>query len=77
MKTKKMSKKLSLNKLTITNIGNEEMQAVEGGDSWTCSFTYSCSCDTFCFCSNTCETCVCVSVQTGCYPNCTIPACPI
>lgn len=77
MKTKKFERKLTLKKTTVTNLDEQEMDEVNGGDTyWTASFTYSCSCNSVCSCVSVCGTCVCVSVQTGCYPNCTVPACP-
>lgn len=57
MKPKKLEKKLSLKKKTITDLNNAEMKGINGGgDSkiWLCQWTpFSChlSClDTDCFC---------------------------
>ncbi len=69
MKTKTLSKKLSLGKATIASLNGKEMEKVAGGD-------ITDTCRTNC----TCVTCTCVacpSVQTGCYPVCTEPACPV
>lgn len=41
MKTKKITKKLELNKETITNLGNDEMRKVQGGGV---SILFSCAC---------------------------------
>jgi hypothetical protein len=41
MKTKKINKKLELNKETITNLGNDEMRKVQGGGI---TFKFSCAC---------------------------------
>ena len=41
MKTKKINKKLELNKETVTKLGNEEMQKVQAGGI---SFLFSCAC---------------------------------
>jgi hypothetical protein len=41
MKTKKINKKLELNKKTITNLGNDEMRKVQGGGI---TFKFSCAC---------------------------------
>lgn len=34
MKQKKLNKKLSLNKATVVNLGNEAMRAAKGGNLW-------------------------------------------
>lgn len=41
MKTKKMNKKLELNKKTVSELGSEEMKDVQGGGI---SFLFSCAC---------------------------------
>jgi len=41
MKTKKISKKLELNKKTVSELGKKEMQNVQGGGI---SFKFSCAC---------------------------------
>lgn len=75
MKPKKLSHKLTLKKTTVSNLSEKEMNGVDGGATWTCSFTYSCTCNTVAApCTNTCVTCV--SIHTGC-DNCTVPACPV
>jgi len=83
MKPKKEFKKLTLKKETIHNLSDKEMHlAVRGGtnytncQSWcpTCSPSY-CPCHTIG--ATDCYSCApCQSVDTGCEPNCTIPACP-
>ena len=79
MKTKKMSKKLNLNKITIADIKKEAMKKVYGGSDG--------SCQEFCldpggtgggvsyFCTNTCNTCdtwCCSNVlcQSNEFPTC-------
>lgn len=75
MKPKKLSRKLSLKKTTVSNLSDQEMNVAEGGGTWTCSFTMSCTCETVASpCTHTCANCV--SVHTGC-ENCTIPACDV
>ena len=49
MKTKKISKKLALNKLTVANLGNDDMKQINGmGDdiSITCASVYPPKCPT-------------------------------
>ncbi len=62
MKPKKL-KKLSLNKDTVVNLSNDEMDKMRGG-----SFIYACD-DTLaisCFCTNyTCTTCNCGGGTSG------------
>jgi hypothetical protein len=41
MKAKKINKKLELNKKTISELGDKEMQKVQGGGI---SFKFSCAC---------------------------------
>jgi len=70
MKTKKMSKKLNLNKITIADIKNEAMKKVYGGSDG--------SCQEFCLDpSQTCEGCyltaTCGTCATFCCSN---PLCP-
>jgi hypothetical protein len=72
MKPKQLSRKLSLNKTTIYNLNDEQMNQVEGGASLLCSAATNCL--TICGSCSICDTCV--SVHTGCYPKCTVPACP-
>lgn len=67
MKNQKISKKLFINRETVSNLDYEEMTDIAGGASNPCQTV---TCATKC-------TCVCVSVQTGCYPRCTVPACPV
>jgi hypothetical protein len=75
MKSRKFSQKLKLNKTTVSNLSNQEMNGIEGAGTYTCSFTYSCTCNTVAApCTGTCASCV--SVHTGCQ-DCTIPACPV
>lgn len=83
MKNKKQLKKLSLKKETIQNLGITEMNQLAGGATGytkcqsycpTCSPSY-CPCHTIG--ATDCYSCApCVSVDTGCYPDCTVPACP-
>ncbi len=56
MKTKKIDKKLSLNKKTISNLGNNEMNSVHGGGTLDtlCCFP---SCVSVCKCP-TGDTCI-------------------
>ncbi len=69
MKQKKLTKKLTLNKATISTLSNQEMSDVLGATK------YQSNCET-------CTTCPgevwphCRSIMTGCYPNCTEPPCP-
>jgi hypothetical protein len=72
MKSKKLSKKLSLSKITIASLNGNEMNGVAGGITEVACDTWRTDC--------TCVTCTCVacpSVHTGCYPNCTQPQCPV
>jgi len=62
MKTKKFSKKLSLHKETVTQLAKEELELAKGGWSVYWSGCWSCA--------------PCRTVDTGCYPNCTVPYCP-
>lgn len=75
MKSKKISRKLALNKTTVTNL--VDLENVKGGVTVVTNHCNSvCSC--YPECSSACETVyLCVSVQTGCYPKCTVPACPV
>ncbi|MCU0290004.1 MAG: class I lanthipeptide [Acidobacteria bacterium] len=68
MKTKKIDKKLILNKNTISNLGNEEMNRLKGGETLrTECFTacatgcYACSEITFCSHCMTDEYTICVA----------------
>jgi hypothetical protein len=48
MKTKKNSKKMVLNKITVAALNNSEINKIIGGDTLTCFDTclYSCTCYT-------------------------------
>lgn len=63
MKTKKLNSKLLLNKKTVSNLGNLEMKALNGGvyTGYTCQDD---GCDTVISCRNT-ECYICESIQ-GC-----------
>ena len=61
MKTKKLSKKLVLNKKTISNLNGDQLNQVKGGEPWTEGY-----CTEIC---NTADTlCECVT-----WPECTGP----
>jgi hypothetical protein len=60
MKTKKLSKKLTLNKSTITNINTPEMAQVKGGGTFWDTACISCSFYTYC------SECYCPSNHTFC-----------
>jgi len=83
MKNKKHLKKLSLKKETIHNLGANEMnQLAAGASGYTLCYTWCPTLPTYCPChtqnATDCYTCApCVSKDTGCYPNCTVPACPV
>lgn len=42
MKTKKLTKKLALNKSTVAHLNNSEKKSIKGG----CAYTYISACDT-------------------------------
>jgi natural product precursor len=73
MKTKKFNKKLSLNKKTIANLGNNELNYVLGGyptDARICKPTTQCTggcveTDYSCPPCDTWDTCTCYGVCTG------------
>ena len=68
MKTKKLEKKLGLNKITISRLGSE-MKNVKGGDiSDTCPWTDTCllTCNPY-YCYESIETCeTCIRIHTWC-----------
>ncbi len=82
MKPKKHTLKLQLKKETVSDLNGNEMGNAKGGASgYTLCYTYCPTLPTYCPChtqnATDCVSCVpCVSVQTGCYPVCTVPACP-
>ena len=43
MKTKKFNKKLTLNKNTIVNLDDGDMQNAKGGSGFTCIYDYMCN----------------------------------
>lgn len=56
MKSKKLSRKLALNKATVSRLSNPEMNAAEGGMSVVCTRRYT-DCPTGCdltICHDTC-----------------------
>jgi len=57
MKTKKLSKKLTLSRKTIANLNNRDLGNVRGGDAETniCLPTNNTVCGTVCTCYNTCN----------------------
>jgi hypothetical protein len=66
MKTKIFNKKLTLNKKTIVNLGNEEMNSVYAGGIYPCTRVDR-TCERACLTDETCfpHTCSCVT-----YINC-------
>jgi len=70
MKQKKLTKKLALNRETVSTLTDREMHDVVGAT------LYQSDCAS-------CTTCVnqvwpnCRSIMTGCYPNCTVSPCPM
>jgi hypothetical protein len=88
MKTKKFSKKLSLNKKTIANLGHGEKKKILAGyitytcgyGGQTCPGEYTCdggyTCDVGCTQTcNTCDTCVCPQPTRKFEDTCR-PLCP-
>jgi natural product precursor len=61
MKTKRLSKKLTLNKNTIVNLFNTDMKKVYGGDT-----TGSNLCTMPTGCQETCNPAVCPSLEVMC-----------
>ena len=58
MKTKKLSKKLTLNKATITRLDDQEMNgAVKGGDTGYFTRCYAITCPNTCYVSCSCVIC--------------------
>jgi len=59
MKTKKFNKKLSLNKQTITNLGNDDMSRANAGkdDEKTVSIIFEFTCLNTCTCNPSCTSC--------------------
>ena len=55
MKTKKFSKKLSLNKATVADLNNSQMKTVQGGAPWT-SIGIQNKCYTMCLTGACCPT---------------------
>ena len=76
MKTKKFSKKLSLNKATVADLNNSQMTAVQGGAPWT-SLGILNKCYTLCDTGVCCPTiyrtdpqcCVVFETEDGCIPT--------
>jgi hypothetical protein len=60
MKTKKFNKRLALNKKTIADLNNSQMDAVYGGDLGSKPFTVCCPTELTCF--NSCGGTACESV---------------
>ena len=66
MKTKKLSKKMGLNKKTIANLNHESMKKSVGGD---CGDICPCKVFTCRTCLQGTCTCSCVETLTGCIPT--------
>lgn len=69
MKTKKLNKKLSLNKKTVTTLDNRELDHQKAGCGKTdvqsgCPRTYTCFITCYATCDPTCEDATCAT-QTG------------
>ena len=64
MKTKKLSKKLSLNRTSIANLNSHMLGNVNGGYTGTCPNLNTCpyTCDDASVCPTHCETCVSICV---------------
>ncbi|MCP4148765.1 MAG: hypothetical protein GY757_13540 [bacterium] len=70
MKTKSFKKKLTLNKKTIANIGNEEMSDLKGG-AITVTITLLCT-------RNVCLTADCFTRKASCFAfDCTMFQCSL
>lgn len=62
MKTKKINKKLTLNKQTISSLNKDEMVSARGGE-FTLGETRFCSCE----CTDPRNTCVTLATVCSCY----------
>jgi natural product precursor len=60
MKTKKLSKKLTLNKATISNLNDDQLNQAKGGEIWTEGY-----------CTETCNTAVTLC-DCPTWPKCTL-----
>ena len=65
MKTKKFSKKLSLNKATVADLNNSQMKAAHGGAPWT-------SLDILNKCYTRCDTGICCPTIYRTDPGCCV-----
>ena len=70
MKPVKINKKLHLNKVTVSNLNDEQMGAARGGLPQTVTCTQTCSQPTYCTCFSTCIVgCVAYTEDTYCGPT--------